>query len=40
MFRQVVFHGDGWIEPIIPDLLEVGVDILNPVQPECMDPRS
>lgn len=25
-------------EPIIPDLIEIGVDILNPVQPECMDP--
>jgi uroporphyrinogen decarboxylase len=31
------FHSDGWIEPIIPDLVEIGVDILNPVQPECMD---
>ncbi|MEM0308855.1 MAG: uroporphyrinogen decarboxylase family protein [Thermofilaceae archaeon] len=33
-----MFHSDGWIEPIIPDLVEIGVDILNPVQPECMDP--
>jgi hypothetical protein len=32
------FHSDGWIEPIIPDLIEIGVDILNPVQPECMNP--
>jgi len=32
------FHSDGWIEPIIPDLIDIGVDILNPVQPECMDP--
>lgn len=32
------YHSDGYIEPIIPDLIEVGVDILNPVQPECMDP--
>jgi len=31
------FHSDGWIEPIIGDLVEIGVDILNPVQPECMD---
>ncbi|MEM3693116.1 MAG: uroporphyrinogen decarboxylase family protein [Candidatus Bathyarchaeia archaeon] len=45
MFREVhkrgafvLFHSDGWIEPIIPDLIEVGVDILNPIQPECMDP--
>ena len=26
------------IEPIIPDLIDIGVTILNPVQPECMDP--
>ncbi len=31
------FHSDGWIEAIIPDLIEIGVDILNPIQPECMD---
>lgn len=35
-----LFHSDGWIEPIIPDLIEIGVDILNPVQPECMDPAK
>ena len=34
----VFFHTDGSVEPIIPDLIEAGVDILNPVQPECMDP--
>ncbi|KYH42544.1 MAG: hypothetical protein AYL31_000960 [Candidatus Bathyarchaeota archaeon B26-1] len=34
------FHSDGWIKPIIPDLVEIGVDILNPVQPECMDPAE
>ena len=34
------FHSDGWIEPIIPDLIEIGVDILNPVQPECMNPAK
>ena len=31
------YHSDGYIEPIIDDLIEIGVDILNPVQPECMD---
>lgn len=34
----VYYHSDGDIEAIIPDLIEIGVDILNPVQPECMDP--
>ena len=31
------FHSDGYIEPIVPDMIEVGLDILNPVQPGCMD---
>ena len=32
------YHSDGAIEEIIEDLIETGVDILNPVQPECMNP--
>ena len=36
----VFYHSDGMIEPIIPELIEIGVDILNPVQPECMDPAK
>ncbi len=36
----VFFHSDGYIEPVIGDLIEVGVDVLNPVQPECMDPAA
>lgn len=31
------FHSDGKIDDLIPDLLALGVDILNPVQPECVD---
>ena len=27
--RQVWFHSDGFILPIIPDLIELGVDVLN-----------
>ena len=34
----IFYHGDGNLQKIIPDLIEIGVDILNPVQPECMDP--
>jgi uroporphyrinogen decarboxylase len=33
----IFFHSDGFIEPIIEDLIEIGVDVLNPIQPECMD---
>jgi uroporphyrinogen decarboxylase len=36
----VFYHSDGNIEAIIPELIEIGVDILNPVQPECMDPAG
>jgi uroporphyrinogen decarboxylase len=36
----VFYHGDGNLQIIIPDLIETGVDILNPVQPECMDPAA
>ncbi len=34
------FASIGIIEEIIPDLTEVGVAILNPVQPECMNPKK
>ena len=34
---KVWYHSDGNIESIIPELIEIGVDILNPVQPECLD---
>jgi uroporphyrinogen decarboxylase len=30
---KVMFHSDGDILPLIPDLIEMGVDILHPVQP-------
>jgi uroporphyrinogen decarboxylase len=34
------YHSDGNIEAVIPELIETGVEILNPIQPECMDPLS
>ncbi len=36
----IYYHTDGDVDPIIPDLIEIGLDILNPVQPECMDPAE
>ncbi|MDY0290359.1 MAG: uroporphyrinogen decarboxylase family protein [Sphaerochaeta sp.] len=36
----IAYHSDGVIDPIIPDLIEIGVDILNPIQPNCMDPST
>ncbi len=35
---KVAYHSDGNILPIIPELIEIGVDILNPIQPASMDP--
>jgi uroporphyrinogen decarboxylase len=35
---KIAYHSDGVIYPIIPDLIEIGLDVLNPVQPACMDP--
>lgn len=34
----VAYHSDGVVLPIIPDLIEIGLDVLNPVQPKSMDP--
>jgi uroporphyrinogen decarboxylase len=33
----VMVHSDGNISQIIPDLIDIGVQILNPLQPEAMD---
>lgn len=33
----ITYHSCGFIKPLIPDLIEAGIDVLNPVQPECMD---
>ncbi len=31
------YHSCGFITPFIEELIGIGIDILNPVQPECMD---
>ena len=33
----IFYHSCGYIIPFIDQLIEVGVDILNPIQPECME---
>lgn len=35
--KDVWIHSCGNIEEIIPDLADMGVDVLNPIQPEAMD---
>lgn len=37
---KVAYHSDGVIYPIIPDLIEIGLDVLNPIQPRSMDPEK
>ncbi|OGG44675.1 MAG: hypothetical protein A3F84_11555 [Candidatus Handelsmanbacteria bacterium RIFCSPLOWO2_12_FULL_64_10] len=34
---QVFMHSDGDLTAIMPDLVEVGFTIIDPIQPECMD---
>ncbi|MGD8819686.1 MAG: uroporphyrinogen decarboxylase family protein [Anaerolineae bacterium] len=33
----ILFHSDGYFEPIVGDLVEIGVNAINPLQPEHMD---
>ncbi|MGA3218109.1 MAG: uroporphyrinogen decarboxylase family protein [Acidimicrobiales bacterium] len=35
---KVAYHTDGCVYAIIPELIEIGLDVLNPVQPAAMDP--
>jgi len=35
---RVLYDSDGHFEPVIPDLIEIGIDVLAPIQPECNDP--
>lgn len=32
---KLMLHSDGAIRPFIPDLIECGIDILDPIQPRC-----
>jgi uroporphyrinogen decarboxylase len=36
----ILFHSDGNIEALIPDLLEMGICALNPIEPYGMDIRQ
>ena len=33
----VIYHSCGYIEPFIQDLIDAGIDVLNPIQAECME---
>jgi uroporphyrinogen decarboxylase len=34
---KIAYHSDGDVRAVIPELIEIGVDVLHPVQPACMD---
>jgi uroporphyrinogen decarboxylase len=34
---KIAYHTDGVVYPIIPELIEIGIDVLNPIQPMAMD---
>jgi len=34
---KIAYHSCGSIFPIIPDLIEIGLDVLNPIQPRAKD---
>jgi uroporphyrinogen decarboxylase len=36
----IAYHTDGDVRDVIPELIEIGIDVLNPVQPACMDPAE
>ncbi len=35
---KIAYHTDGVVYPIIPELIEIGIDVLNPIQPLAMNP--
>jgi uroporphyrinogen decarboxylase len=37
---KIAYHTDGVVYQIIPELIEIGIDVLNPIQPMAMDPEK
>lgn len=33
----IIYHSCGYVEPFIPHLIDAGIDVLNPIQTECME---
>jgi len=36
----IKYHTDGNPEKVISELIEIGVELLNPIQPECLHPEK
>ncbi len=37
---KIAYHSDGVIYPIIAELVEIGIDVLNPIQPAAVNPAK
>ena len=37
---RVLYHSDGALQAAIPSLIQCGIDILNPIESNCMDPAA
>jgi uroporphyrinogen decarboxylase len=37
---KIAYHSDGAVTKLIPDLIEAGVEVLNPIQTDCVDPAE
>ncbi len=37
---KMAYHCDGDLSTIVAELIEIGIDVLNPIQPACMDPAE
>jgi uroporphyrinogen decarboxylase len=35
--RIYIMHSDGDLTKLMPDLIDVGIDVLQPIDPSCMD---
>lgn len=35
--RPLIFHSDGMLDSVMPDIIAAGVDALHPIEPKCMD---
>ena len=37
---KVAYHTDGNVERVIPELIEIGIVVLDPIQPASMEPAK
>jgi uroporphyrinogen decarboxylase len=35
--RPFIYHSDGLLDKLVPDIVAAGVDALHPIEPKCMD---